>query len=63
MSEMEKVDPQPAPDFELADSSGRMVKLSDFKGRKLSSWCSTGVLPDHTAGGTWRSCARNMMNS
>ncbi len=35
MSGMIQVDPQPAPDFELADTGGRMVKLSDYKGNKI----------------------------
>ncbi|GEM_PF-1558009 len=35
MSDIETVDPQPAPDFELVDSGGRMVKLSDYKGSKI----------------------------
>ncbi len=34
MSDIERVDPKPAPDFELADSEGRMVNLSSYKGSK-----------------------------
>jgi peroxiredoxin len=30
---MERIEPQPAPDFELADSHGVMVRLSDYKGK------------------------------
>lgn len=26
--------PPPAPDFEMADSEGKVVRLSDFKGKK-----------------------------
>ena len=33
MSDMERFEPQPAPDFELADSHGVMVRLSDYKGK------------------------------
>lgn len=35
MSEIEIVDPKPAPDFELVDSHGRRVKLTDYKGKKI----------------------------
>ncbi len=35
MSDIETVEPKPAPDFELADSNGRRVKLSDYKGSKI----------------------------
>lgn len=35
MSDIEKTDPMPAPDFELADSSGNSVRLSDYKGSKI----------------------------
>jgi len=34
MSDTERVDPIPAPDFELADSEGRPVKLSGYKGSR-----------------------------
>jgi peroxiredoxin len=34
MSDMEIVEAKPAPDFELADSEGRKVKLSSYKGNK-----------------------------
>jgi peroxiredoxin len=34
MSDIETVEPRPAPDFELDDSEGRKVKLSDYKGTK-----------------------------
>ena len=34
MSDIERVDPKPAPDFELADSEGRMVNLPSYKGSK-----------------------------
>lgn len=33
LSDMERIEPQPAPDFELADSNGVMVRLSDYKGK------------------------------
>ena len=29
-----KAKPTPAPDFEMADSQGETVRLSDFKGKK-----------------------------
>ncbi len=32
MSDMEQVEPKQAPDFELADSRGRMVRLSNYRG-------------------------------
>jgi len=34
MSEIEKINSRPAPDFELVDSEGRLVRLSSFKGSK-----------------------------
>jgi peroxiredoxin len=34
MSDVTKTQPKPAPDFELADSEGRKVRLSDFRGKK-----------------------------
>ena len=34
MSDIETVESKPAPDFELADSDGRMVSLSSYKGSK-----------------------------
>jgi peroxiredoxin len=34
MNDMEAVESKPAPDFELVDSHGKNVKLSEFKGRK-----------------------------
>ena len=34
MSEIEIVESKPAPDFELADSEGRKVRLSSYKGNK-----------------------------
>lgn len=33
MSEMERFEPQPAPDFELADSHGVMTRLSGYRGK------------------------------
>ena len=35
MSDIEKVDSRPAPDFELEDTNGRRVRLSDYKGSKI----------------------------
>ena len=34
MSDIERVEPTPAPDFELADSEGRTVSLSSYKGSR-----------------------------
>jgi len=34
MSDIERVEPTPVPDFELADSEGRMVSLSSYKGSR-----------------------------
>jgi peroxiredoxin len=34
MSDIESVDPTPAPDFELNDSEGRSVRLSGYRGRR-----------------------------
>jgi len=34
MSDIEIVESKPAPDFELADSEGRQVRLSNYKGKK-----------------------------
>jgi peroxiredoxin len=34
MSDMETVEAKPAPDFELADTEGRRVRLSTYKGSK-----------------------------
>ena len=34
MSDIEIIESKPAPDFELADSEGRKVKLSSYKGSK-----------------------------
>ncbi len=34
MSDIEIVEPKPAPDFELADSEGHTVRLSTYKGNK-----------------------------
>ncbi len=34
MSEIEKINPKPAPDFELIDSEGTTVRFSSFKGRR-----------------------------
>jgi peroxiredoxin len=34
MSDMEIVEAKSAPDFELADSEGRQVRLSTYKGNK-----------------------------
>jgi peroxiredoxin len=34
MSDTDKTQSTPAPDFELADSEGRKVRLSDFRGKK-----------------------------
>jgi peroxiredoxin len=34
MSDIEIVESKPAPDFELADSEGRKVRLSTYKGNK-----------------------------
>jgi peroxiredoxin len=34
MSGTDKTQSTPAPDFELADSEGRKVRLSDFRGKK-----------------------------
>ncbi|MBN2567956.1 MAG: redoxin domain-containing protein [Deltaproteobacteria bacterium] len=34
MSDVERVDPTPAPDFELTDSEGRPVKLSSYRGSR-----------------------------
>ena len=34
MSDIERVDPKPAPDFELADSEGRTIRFSSYKGSK-----------------------------
>jgi peroxiredoxin len=31
---MTKTQPEPAPDFELADSDGRKVRLADFRGKR-----------------------------
>jgi peroxiredoxin len=35
MSEIEKAESRPAPDFEFSDSNGRKVKLSDYKGSRI----------------------------
>ena len=35
MSDIEIVESKPAPDFELADSHGSKVRLSDYKGSKI----------------------------
>lgn len=34
MSDIEIVESKPAPDFDLADSEGRQVRLSTYKGSK-----------------------------
>lgn len=34
MSDIERVDTTPAPDFELNDSEGRPVRLSGYKGSR-----------------------------
>jgi peroxiredoxin len=34
MSDTDKTQFTPAPDFELADSEGRKVRLSDYRGKK-----------------------------
>ncbi|MFA5055195.1 MAG: redoxin domain-containing protein [Dehalococcoidia bacterium] len=34
MSDIEIIESKPAPDFELADSEGRKVRLSSYKGDK-----------------------------
>jgi len=34
MSDIEVIESKPAPDFELADSEGRKVRLSSYKGNK-----------------------------
>jgi peroxiredoxin len=35
MNDVEIVESKPAPDFELIDSQGQKVKLSEFKGNKI----------------------------
>jgi len=34
MNNITKTQPEPAPDFDLADSEGRRVRLSDFRGKR-----------------------------
>ena len=34
MSDIERVESTPAPEFELVDSEGRMVSLSSYKGSR-----------------------------
>ena len=34
MSDIERVESTPAPEFELVDSEGRMVSLSSYKGNR-----------------------------
>lgn len=34
MSEIEKVEPKPAPDFEIVDSEGRPVRFSGYRGSR-----------------------------
>lgn len=45
---------QPAPDFELPDAEGRMVRLSDFRGRKVVLYFYP---KDMTPGCTEEACA------
>ena len=54
---------QTPPDFTLTNTRGESVTLSSFKGEKMFIWSSIGVSPDRTAAGTWRSCAKTMINS
>jgi len=35
MNDIEIIESKPAPDFELVDSLGQKVKLSEFKGSKI----------------------------
>ncbi len=34
MSDIERVKPQPAPDFEIVDSEGRPLRFSSYKGNR-----------------------------
>lgn len=53
-----------APDFVLMDSEGRQVRLSNYRGGGETSFSfSTAAFFDHTAAGTWRSCAGIIRNS
>ena len=40
---------QPAPEFSLADYTGKTISLSDFRGRRTSCLSSIAPLPDPTA--------------
>jgi peroxiredoxin len=51
----------PAPDFELADTAGKPIRLSDFRGR-IVLLVFNAVLSDHSAARTWRSCARTLQS-
>ncbi len=51
-----------AADFTATDAEGRIVRLSDYRGKKYIVLNLIEASSDPTTGGIWRSCVKTIKN-